>query len=534
MGTRTVGDVMAELARACGRAEAPDRAWLGKLCEWPPDAFALAALVLGESGAYRRCVSPPADHRWPPQPRDQWSKHLREVPRLWMTAVLPLEVDRLLDVLDSHRSTSLQELANPESAWELNSALLQLMALADETCAGMGLFIPDYEDDEDRQFFITIANDQLADAGSLCFEIPPDYLRVVPKRHTPQSGLSLRSLSLNLALIRGEVAIKWQVAQNTALPRAGRLNLLIAPWPSEITPVDFKEVPREQAEKALDMDPQRFGFFDFNPAPSDEPERLGKLVEAAKRRAGFIDAVVLPECALHERQLERLQQVLKAQEVPLYLTGVRGSRRNSAYLNVRERDVWTPSDQNKHYRWYLDRSQIETYGLGGALHPTKRWWENIDVGPRRLHFVTPADWLTLCHLVCEDLARQDPVAHAVRAVGPTLVIALLLDGPQHRDRWAARYATVLADDPGSSVLTVTSLGMALRSVPPGRSPSRVIALWKDAGSAAREIELAPHADGVVLSICGMDDEEEYSADGRSSGRIRTRAILAGVEQVSLG
>jgi hypothetical protein len=51
----------------------------------------------------------------------------------------------------------------------------------------------------------------------------------------------------------------------------------------------------------------------------------------------------------------------------------------------------------------------------------------------------------------------------MNAIGPNLVIALLMDGPQLENRWPARYATVLAEDPGSAVLTVTSLGMVRRS-----------------------------------------------------------------------
>jgi len=49
-------------------------------------------------------------------------------------------------------------------------------------------------------------------------------------------------------------------------------------------------------------------------------------------------------------------------------------------------------------------------------------------------------------LICEDLARLDPVNDLVRAVGPNLVMSLLMDGPQLTTRWPARYATVLADD----------------------------------------------------------------------------------------
>ena len=76
-----------------------------------------------------------------------------------------------------------------------------------------------------------------------------------------------------------------------------------------------------------------------------------------------------------------------------------------------------------------------------------------------------------------------------------LVIVGLLDGPQLASRWSARYASVLADDPGSSVLTLSSFGMVERSRPEGREASRVIALWKDSTTGVREIPLEPGAHG---------------------------------------
>jgi len=63
--------------------------------------------------------------------------------------------------------------------------------------------------------------------------------------------------------------------------------------------------------------------------------------------------------------------------------------------------------------------------------------------------------MSMATLICEDLARIDPVQTVIRAIGPNLVIALLMDGPQWQRRWSGRYATVLADDPGSAVLSVT-------------------------------------------------------------------------------
>jgi hypothetical protein len=72
---------------------------------------------------------------------------------------------------------------------------------------------------------------------------------------------------------------------------------------------------------------------------------------------------------------------------------------------------------------------------------------------------------------------------------------------------------VLADDPGSAVLTLTSFGMAHRSRPPGFGRSPVIALWKGPGQEAREIPLEPGAQGVLLSATTARTAKR-SYDGR--------------------
>ena len=109
----------------------------------------------------------------------------------------------------------------------------------------------------------------------------------------------------------------------------------------------------------------------------------------------------------------------------------------------------------------------------------------MDVPRKAIQFVEVAE-LVLTSLVCEDLAHNDEIAQLIRSVGPTLVMNVLLDGPQLTSRWTARYASVLADDPGSAVLTLTSYGMAERSRPHGRDASSVIALWKDPTQGVRE------------------------------------------------
>jgi hypothetical protein len=108
-----------------------------------------------------------------------------------------------------------------------------------------------------------------------------------------------------------------------------------------------------------------------------------------------------------------------------------------------------------------------------------------------------------------------------------------MDGPQLSSRWSARYATVLADDPGCSVLTLTSLGMAMMSKPPGKAVSRVVGLWKDAVRPDPvEIVLPEGAEAVVLTL-SAENHEEFTADGRTDEGTTGYPILAGIHPVFL-
>jgi hypothetical protein len=137
----------------------------------------------------------------------------------------------------------------------------------------------------------------------------------------------------------------------------------------------------------------------------------------------------------------------------------------------------------------------------------------MEVPRRSIQFVERGDGAVLAAVVCEDLAQIDEVAEVIRSVGPTIVVTPLLDGPQLSSRWAARYASVLADDPGSAVLTLTSFGMARRSRPNRRDPSSIIALWRDPVGGTREIPLETGAHGVLLTA-SVDLTVRRSGDGR--------------------
>ena len=187
--------------------------------------------------------------------------------------------------------------------------------------------------------------------------------------------------------------------------------------------------------------------------------------------------------------------------------------------------------QRKHHPWRLNGSQVVQYGVGGVLSPFTTWWESANFVDRRLRFIAMTPDLVLTVQICEDLARPDPVANLIRSVGPNLVIALLMDGPQTKERWAARYATVLADDPGCSVLSLTSKGMAQISSPTtGPNRSRVVAIWKDNFGPAREIELSEGCDAVAVTL-STRYEEEFTADGRGDEGSAAYPVLSGVHPI---
>ena len=514
--------------------------------QWPPDVFAVVASLLLKSGAYAHAVS-----GWK---RDEklkdWTQKLKKIGSAWRETPdnPPDEVRAWYDALIKKSSTYLHDLCIKDV--ELCCALIHLCAATDEACVGVGCTLPKVE----VGTFTVQASERLAvtahQVSTLCKKVHHSTVRVLPKFHTPQSGITIRSLTHNLALCpAGDVSVKWA---ECLTEKRHCLNLLLAPWPLQVAPAHFECVDATQAE--LPDLAKDFGFFEYNP-PGDEKRsglqqffgaekdtqlfsQLKALLENARKTVSKIDGVVFPELALTVGQYENISNALMAEGVFL-ICGVREGPRpdGKASQNYLRFDIpFSPRmshRQDKHHRWRLDRRQIVQYGLGSCLDVASNFWEHISIGNRELYFVVLDDWLTVCPLICEDLARQDPIAEIVRAVGPNLVIALLMDGPQLPSRWPARYATVLADDPGSSVLTLTSVGMAELSRPPSiNTSSRAVALWKDAKTGeAISIELPQNKEGVVLSLSRVY-VKEFTADGRDDGGMTGYPRLTGVHYVS--
>ena len=160
-----------------------------------------------------------------------------------------------------------------------------------------------------------------------------------------------------------------------------------------------------------------------------------------------IDLVILPELSLNEQSLDQLSELLLKQLVPpMVVCGVALAANNPTEfprntcvtLNFVEMPDgskrYARTVQDKHHRWRLDARQIKQYGLGSRLDPSRDWWEACSVFNREINFHAVTSWLTLCTLICEDLARPDPIGNVVRCIGPNLVVALLMDGPQLSNR----------------------------------------------------------------------------------------------------
>jgi len=509
-----------------------------ELLEWPPDLLALTEVILEHSEAYRFALSPPAGAHWPPASFPAWPDAVTNAARQWTAwaensdVAIPGLLAQEWTALRARTGAPLSDLAEARD-WRLCEALLTLHAIADEACAGLGVAL--YAAGADGVRYRARARELLARTGSLG-RIPASLIRVLPRGGTPASGSSARVLSRNAAVQVPGVEARWHKAPARGLTTrqyARKVNYLLLPWPLRIRESDFRPVAGPLQRLANDP----FGFFEFAPSERLDLDLADRTLAAARDQAGTVDVVILPESAVEHSEIDGLETLLARHEVSALITGVREHPaqpgrfpRNWVHIGVSVGRQWAHIRQSKHHRWSLDDAQIRQYHLGGALHPHIRWWEAMEVPRRSVQFVELGGGVTLTSLVCEDLAQADEVASVIRAVGPTIVVTPLLDGPQLSSRWAARYAGVLADDPGSAVLTLTSLGMTQRSRPPGYDPSPVVALWKGPGQDVREIALDRGAHGILLSATA-GPAVRRSFDGRRPGHDGSQFSAVSARQI---
>jgi hypothetical protein len=507
-----------------------------RIPDWPPDVFACTSVLLHVTGAFRFGVSPPAGEGWPPS--DDWTTKVDEAAREWVARLaegesrLPDLVEASWNLLSLAREKPLEDLATG-TAWDTCAAILTLHAVVDETMADL-----DEQQGYEADTFEAKAWRLLAETGSLS-RLPASAIRVLPKAHLAQGGINLRSLSRHLSSHVSPVDVSWTRVPLGDVEERKRLgmtwNLLLLPWPLEVDDHDF----RASVGPVLNMDPEAFGFFEFNPQRPLDLSYVDDVLGAAVAGGSAVHGVVLPEAAVTPDEIGPLEKVVAKHGAVFVATGVREPSvsatqlgRNYAHIGVRGGEEWTRLQTDKHHRWNLDASQVLAYGISEVLSPSKIWWEAISIPRRSLSIIDIGAGATASVLICEDLARLDEVAEVLRYVGPSLVVALLLDGPQLSTRWSSRYAGVLADDPGSAVLTLTSLGMVGRCRYGGPSGSRAVALWKDPERGLAEIELEEGAGAVLLTL-GERRKTVWTADGRCHSGKTPWLVLDGVSQIPL-
>lgn len=162
---------------------------------WPPDLFALCAAILKQSGAYTEIVN-----RWPPGGvnvrvwaervkaiADDWRKRYESVDNDW-----PPEVDAWWSKVLSKRK---KDLTSVRKDADLLTALASLVSAADEVAFRFGIPVA-------ADKIHIIENEALAhlDDHTLCRYIHPSRARVLPKLHNSLAGMTIRSLTHNLAL----------------------------------------------------------------------------------------------------------------------------------------------------------------------------------------------------------------------------------------------------------------------------------------------------------------------------------------------
>lgn len=503
---------------------------------WPPNVYIILAGLLEMKGGYRLLISGIKGVHWTKQ--DVKDAHL--IAESWKSILSsPLNLinqaytDKVILALQTVFSFSNLQLSVTELIVDEKFILevLKLIVAADETFE-LDLF----KNTETDCLFNLVLQQIKVTQGATDYQLSFSDKHVGAvhvKSSVCQSGISLNSITHNMAYIKPEINLK--IIERDAEPiEKDIFNILILPWPLNVPRESF--TPINDGHHMLEME-NNFGFFSYKPHESIKLDDILATIYEAYNIMGNIDLVVLPECALEQKSAVDLANKLisdsknKGYKCPSFISGTYEVN-NKAY-GQNQLTMFVPPDteneelekaepdilvQSKHHRWFLDRPQLFNYKLGSLLSPARKWWEYIDVSERSLIiYRCHKQCVQISPLICEDLARQEPVAPAVRALGPTLIVALLLDGAQLKNRWPGRYASFLSEDPGSSVLTVSPLGMTLRSDGTGFPPSRGVAFWSEPGDY-RELSLEKDKKAIILTL-EKKSLLQWTADGRRHERI---------------
>ena len=365
--------------------------------------------------------------------------------------------------------------------------------------------------------------------ASLTYMVDSNVACVLPKVRVASVGATVRNISRDLALLpgRGEMRCYWDMTDTEPESEDHEtLDILLIPAPFSISPTDF--VPEKDANSGktrleLRNDKPDWENFKVSQTWIDSPDRQEEFLRAcvdllirAKSETRSVNGVILPEYAVTYELFDRLCEHLKKKSdeigfaLEFVIAGASDNcddeRANTLLTRVwskREPDKHITNSRRKHHRWRIDRRQVEAYGLGTALNPKiNNWWETTPIGQREFYFHRFRKGSVFAALICEELARSDVCHDILRAVGPNLVFAILMDSAQMAGRWSAQYAASLADDPGCAVLSFTSFGLVDRANRNRPNGSRSVALWKDDSGNLVEMAMPKGTGprGILLSL----------------------------------
>lgn len=334
-------------------------------------------------------------------------------------------------------------------------AYLRLLVALDRACDGLALAAPRIAPHLEPMLARRDARGNLAPASRLLV-----LRRGAP---SPSGGAALGYYLENLAVLdpahlggyRIEVPPLPDACRLATRPGAPALRVAFVPVLRRADDVRFRPVQ-------VGNDPR----FAVELAPAPQAALVAgarQLVERLERER--VHVALLPETSVVPEVAEALRAALVANyaaadgepHLRLLVAGVLGARRNEVrgFSGAGHRLLV----QSKQQPWRLDVRQQERYGVvadladGGA--PVDRD-EDLELEGRRISALDDPGFGRLVVLICEDLQRCDPARRIAVDIGPTTVVAPVLDYALRAGRWAPAAAAQIANEPGARVLVVSS------------------------------------------------------------------------------
>lgn len=362
--------------------------------------------------------------------------------------------------------------------------------------------------------------------GSLTNLADPDVVCVQPKSLVPQVGAGTRVFSENLALLRsrGLVRTQWLVNDHTqTVDGDSGLNILAIPYPysfseNEVLPKDIQGLTSDSRTRVFRL---RQSWLRESEFARFRRQVKSLISECMEKHDKPIHAIILPELALNQKRFLEFAKFAKlyAPELEFIVSGTsencQSEPKEGNYIWIRkfksgkngkhtDEDGFIDISQSKHHRWNLNGDQIRGYDLqhrvGGGLDESPHW-ENFAGRPREINFVAYRRRSCFCGIVCEDLARSEPAHEIIRAIGPNLLFALLMDGPQIEPRWGARYSSMFSDDHGCAVMTLSSYALVSAGQKNYDEPSYSVLYFRSPNMpSAKSFECSGEGSAVLLRL----------------------------------